>query len=212
MGFVPLQWVSHKQEPMRIVFLSRYKFALTPSSQTWRMRRDEPSSHAPTTRLEVVSAGTRSLGLLVAFFNPPDPGVTSGEFEFVQRVVDGDALLLGTGERVRLIGVNTPETVHPKEVEAFGKEASAFTKRIVEGKLVRLEFDPLASRGSDGKDRYSRTLAYVFLQDGTHLNAEIIRQGYGFAVTGSPPLKYQNEFRRLELEAREQRRGLWASH
>jgi endonuclease YncB( thermonuclease family) len=47
-----------------------------------------------------------------AFFNPPDPGVTSGEFEFVQRVVDGDTLLLVTGERVRLIGVNTPETVH----------------------------------------------------------------------------------------------------
>jgi micrococcal nuclease len=115
--------------------------------------------------------------------------------------------------RIGLLSIGAPETVHPKNaVEAFGKEASAFTKRIVEGKLVRLEFDPLASRGSDGKDRYSRTLAYVFLQDGTHLNAEIIRQGYGFAVTGSPPLKYQNEFRRLELEAREQRRGLWASH
>src|SRR6266498_1896887 len=99
----------------------------------------------------------------------------------------------------------------PKRVEVFGKEASAFTKRMVEGKLVRLEFDPLSSRRSDGKDRYSRTLAYVFLQDGTHLNAEIIRQGYGFAVSGTPPLKYQNEFRRLELEAREQRRGLWAN-
>jgi micrococcal nuclease len=110
--------------------------------------------------------------------------------------------LLGTGERVRLIGVNTPETVHPKKpVEVFGKEASAFTRRMVEGKLVRLEFDPLSSRRSDGKDRYSRTLAYVFLQDGTHLNAEIIRQGYGFAVSSTPRLKYQNEFRRLELEA-----------
>jgi Staphylococcal nuclease homologue len=56
---------------------------------------------------------------------------------------------------------------------------------------------PIARR-SDGKDLYSRTLAYVFLQDGTHLNAEIIRQGYGFAVSSSPPLKYQEEFRRLE--------------
>jgi micrococcal nuclease len=146
------------------------------------------------------------VALLAAFFNPPDPGVTSGEFEYVQRVVDGDTLVLGTGERVRLIGVNTPETKHPqKPVEAFGKEASAFTKRMVEGKLVRLEFDPLSSRRSDGKDRDSRTLAYVFLQDGRHLNAEIIRQGYGFAVSSSPPLKYQNEFRRLEGEAREQR-------
>ena len=81
---------------------------------------------------------------------------------------------------------------------------------MVEGKLVRLEFDPLPSRCSHGKDRYSRTLAYVFLQDDTRLNAEIIRQGYGLAVSSSPPLKYQNEFRRLELETREQRRGLWA--
>ncbi len=132
------------------------------------------------------------VALLAAFFNPSEPGVTSGEFEYVQRVVDGDTLVLGTGERVRLIGVNTPETKHPqKPVEAFGKEASEFTKRMVEGKLVRLEFDPLSSRRSDGKDRYSQTLAYVFLQDGTHLNAEIIRQGYGFAVSSSPPLKYQ---------------------
>ena len=153
------------------------------------------------------------VALLAAFFNPPDPGVTSGEFEYVQRVVDGDTLALGTGERIRLIGVNTPETVHSKKaVKAFGKEASAFTKRMVEGKLVRLELDPLSSRRSDGKDRYSRTLAYVFLQDGTHLNAEIIRQGYGFAVSSTPPLQYQNEFRRLEQEeAREQRRGLWAN-
>ena len=144
------------------------------------------------------------VAVLAAFFNPSDPGVTSGEFEYVQRVVDGDTLVLGTGERVRLIGVNTPETVHPKKaVEAFGKEVSAFTKRMVEGKLVRLEFDPLSSRRSDGKDRYSRTLAYVFLQDGTHLNAEIIRQGYGFAVSSSPPRKYQNQFRQLEREARE---------
>jgi micrococcal nuclease len=150
--------------------------------------------------------------LLAVFFNPPDSGVTSGEFEYVQRVVDGNPLMLGTGERVGLIGVNAPETIHPKkDVEAFGKEPSAFTKRMVEGKLVRLEFDPLVSRHNDGKDKYSRTLAYVFLQDGTHLNAEIIRQGYGFAVSGSPPLKYQNEFRRLEHEAREQRRGLWAN-
>jgi micrococcal nuclease len=146
-------------------------------------------------------------------YSASSSGVTSGEFEYVQRVVDRDTLLLGTGERVRLIGVNTPETVHPqKPVEAFGKEASAFTKRMVEGKLVRLEFDPVSSRRNDGKDRYSRTLAYVFLQDGTHLNVEIIRQGYGFAVSSSPPLKYRNEFRQLEGEAREQRRGLWASH
>ena len=109
---------------------------------------------------------------------------------------------------MRLLGVNTPETKHPKkQVEFFGKEASDFTKRMVEGKLVRLEFDPFAPR----LDKHTRTLAYVFLPDGTFLNAAIIRQGYGFAVSSSPPLKYEYEFRTLEQEARQQRRGLWAS-
>ena len=72
----------------------------------------------------------------------------------------------GTGERVRLIGVGTPETKHPnKPVEQFGKEASAFTRRMVEGKRVRLEYDPSnAARGH--KDRYGRTLAFIFLEDG----------------------------------------------
>jgi micrococcal nuclease len=95
--------------------------------------------------------------------------VYAQDFIPVKRVIDGDTIMLESGERVRLIGVNTPETVHPKKaVEAFGKEASAFTKRTVEGKLVRLEFDPLAG-GREQKDRYKRTLAYVFLHDGTHL-------------------------------------------
>lgn len=129
------------------------------------------------------------------------------EFQRVKRVIDGDTIELESGERVRLLGVNTPETKHPtKTVEQFGKEAAAFTKRMLEGKQVRIELDPVASQ----KDKYSRTLAYVFLQDGTHLNAEIIRQGYGFATLGRPPLKHQEEFRQLETEARDQRRGLWA--
>src|SRR5919198_6222440 len=80
--------------------------------------------------------------LLAAFFNLPDQAVTHGDFEVVERVVDGDTLLLASGERVRLIGVDTPETKHPKKsVEYFGKEASAFTRCMVEGKRVRLEFD-----------------------------------------------------------------------
>ena len=109
---------------------------------------------------------------------------------------------------MRLIGVDTPETKHPKKpVEYFGKEASAFTRRIVERKRVRLEFDQAnAARGH--KDRYGRTLAYVFLEDGTLLNAEIIKQGYGHAYTQFP-FSRMEEFRRLEREAREEERGLW---
>ena len=121
----------------------------------------------------------------------------------VERVVDGDTIKLSTGERVRLIGVDTPETVHPrKPVEYFGKEASAFTKRLCEGKVVRLEYDQTT------RDKYGRLLAYVYLEDGTFVNAEIVRQGYGHAYTKFP-FKYMEEFREYEREAREQKRGLW---
>ena len=78
------------------------------------------------------------------------------------RVVDGDTIILSNGERVRLIGVDTPETKHPnKPVQYFGKEASAFTKRMVEGKEVTLEY------GQQQRDKYGRLLAYVYLMDGT---------------------------------------------
>ena len=121
----------------------------------------------------------------------------------VKRVIDGDTLLLANGEKVRLIGVDNPETKHPKKpVQWFGKEAYLFTKRMVEGKQVRLEFD------WQKRDKYSRLLAYVYLSDGIFLNAEIIKQGYGFAYT-KYPFKYLQEFRMYEKEARECGRGLW---
>ena len=130
------------------------------------------------------------------------------EWRLVTRVVDGDTIIVGARERIRLIGVDTPETKHPqKPVEYYGKEATAFTRKMVEGKRVRLEFDQ-ANTKIGHKDRYKRTLAYVFLEDGTFLNAEIVKQGYGHAYTRFP-FKYLDEFRRYEREAREQGRGLW---
>lgn len=126
------------------------------------------------------------------------------ETAWVHRVIDGDTLLLVKGKRVRLLGVDTPETKHPrKQVQRFGKEAYLFTKNLVEGKEVFLEYD------WQKNDKYGRVLAYVYLKDGTLVNAEIIRQGYGFAYTRHP-YKRMEEFRRLEREARENRRGLWA--
>ena len=128
------------------------------------------------------------------------------------RVVDGDTLVVSPnpnpasreGDRIRLIGVDTPESVAPnRPVEYFGKEAAEFTRRQCEGRRVRLVFDPAQTQ-----DRYGRTLAYVYLEDGTFLNAEIIRQGYGFAYTRFP-FAYLEEFRALEREARDARRGLW---
>jgi len=135
-------------------------------------------------------------------------GERQPQFRTVRRVVDGDTLVLENKERVRLIGVDTPETKHPrKPVEYYGKEASRFTKTMCEGKRVRLEFDQ-ANAHIGHKDRYRRTLAYVFLEDGSFLNAEIVKQGYGFAYTRFP-FKYMDEFRRYEREAREQGSGLW---
>jgi len=121
----------------------------------------------------------------------------------VERVIDGDTILLANGERVRLIGVDTPETKHPqKPVERFGKEAYLFTKNMVEGKEIRLEYD------WQKRDKYGRLLAYAYLKDGTFLNAEIIKQGYGFAYI-KYPFKYLEEFRQFEREASENKRGLW---
>jgi len=128
------------------------------------------------------------------------------DFYLCTRVVDGDTIIIsmnGQDERVRLIGVDTPETKHPKKpVEYFGKEASAFTKAMVEGKKVRLKYD------QEKRDKYGRLLAYVYLEDGTFLNAEIVKQGYGFAYTRFP-FKYLDDFKEYEKEARENDRGLW---
>jgi micrococcal nuclease len=111
----------------------------------------------------------------------------------VTRVIDGDTVVVEGVGTVRLIGVDTPETVDPQRpVEYFGTEASDFARHLATGKRVRLEFD------QDRMDRYGRTLAYVYLQpENLLLNAEIIRQGYGFAYTQFP-FRMMEYFRALE--------------
>ena len=121
----------------------------------------------------------------------------------VERVVDGDTVIVSGLGSVRLIGVDTPETVHPNGlVEAFGYEASTFLRELVLHQQVRIEYD------IQRKDRYNRTLAYLYLQDGRFVNAAIVREGFGHAYTQFP-FRYLDEFRQLEREAREQKRGLW---
>jgi micrococcal nuclease len=147
----------------------------------------------------------------------------ASEIHTVKRVIDGDTILLENNERVRLIGVDTPE-VHESDklhrdvertqrdldtIRKLGKMASVFTKEMVEGKRVRLEYDQ-ANAAIGHRDRYGRILAYVYLEYGTFLNAEIVRQGYGVAYT-KYPFKYADEFRKYEREAREKRRGLWGN-
>ena len=127
----------------------------------------------------------------------------------VVRVIDGDTIVVeinGAQERIRLIGVNTPETVDSrKQVECFGKEASAFVKNLLSGKSVRLESD--TTQGD--RDKYGRLLHYVFLEDGTLLNKTIIIEGYGHEYTYRTPYRYQAEFKTAERTAREEKRGLW---
>lgn len=123
----------------------------------------------------------------------------------VKRVVDGDTLLLQTGERLRLIGIDTPESVKPDTPpEPFSHEASVFTKRLVEGRDVRLEFD------RHREDQYGRTLAYVYVDD-LLLNEEIVRQGFSRAETRFPfRSDFQRRFVEAEKEARAAKRGIWS--
>ena len=125
---------------------------------------------------------------------------------FCERAVDGDTILLRGGERVRLIGVDTPELHHPvKPVQYFAREARDFVQSKVAGRRVWLEYD------QQRRDRYGRTLAYVFLEDGTLLNLALIQQGYGFAYLKYPFREdYMRRFRSAEREARNGDRGLWA--
>lgn len=128
----------------------------------------------------------------------------------VVKVVDGDTIdveIDGAVERLRLIGINTPESVDPrKPVECFGIEASNKAKEMLMGRLVALESDP--TQGERGK--YGRLLRYVRTQDGLFYNLEIIKQGYAFEYTYDTVYKYQAEFKSAEEYAQENELGLWA--
>ena len=126
----------------------------------------------------------------------------------VERVVDGDTLVVryqGENHTVRLIGVDTPESVHPTApVEHFGAEASAFTRARLDGQTVELVTDP----AGDTVDAFGRLLRLVYL-DGENFNATLIREGYGHAIRGFD-YSMRPEFIALENQARIQGRGLWA--
>ncbi len=126
----------------------------------------------------------------------------------VTEFVDGDTIavdMAGNKETIRFIGVDTPETHDPrKQVQCFGVAAANFTKNLIGTNDVRLESDPL----STNRDRYNRLLRYIYLPDGRLVNAEIIKQGYGFAYLSFPFTK-SNEFQSYQTEARQQNKGLW---
>jgi len=124
----------------------------------------------------------------------------AGERVRVVRVIDGDTLVVAGGERVRLIGVDTPEL---RPVECYGRAATAELRRLVGGGQVRLE------RDVDERDRYGRLLAYVRRDDGLFVNAELVRRGFAQPLTVPPNVRHAARFRRLAREARAARRGLW---
>lgn len=128
----------------------------------------------------------------------------------VTRVVDGDTIVVvkdSQEHKVRLIGIDTPETVDPrKDVQCFGKEASQYLKNLIEGKNVTLETDE--TQGD--LDKYSRLLRYVYTEDKTLVNKAIIQNGYGFEYTYNLPYKYQSEFKTAQEYATTNKLGLWA--
>ncbi len=129
----------------------------------------------------------------------------------VTRVIDGDTIdvaVPGDTLRVRLIGVDTPESVHPsKPVECYGREASTFLRELAQGRAVNLVIDP----SQDTVDRYGRALRYIWLDDGTFVNREIVARGFGFEYTFRTPHAYRDEFRAAEAQARDAGRGMWAA-
>jgi micrococcal nuclease len=128
----------------------------------------------------------------------------------VQKFVDGDTVVVdmnGRSETIRMIGVDTPETHKPNTpVQCYGPEASSYTHSLIGKSSLRLEADPLDTN----RDRYGRLLRYIYLPDGTLVEAKLIGEGYGFAYTQFPFQK-KAQFIALEQSAKQSGKGLWAA-
>ena len=130
----------------------------------------------------------------------------------VVSVIDGDTIEIGNGKRVRYLGVDTPETVHPKKkVQCYGREASQKNKSLVEGKTVYLEKD------ISNTDKYNRLLRYVYLPNEKNnnevimVNELLIEAGYAQVVTYPPDAKYKDRFLKLQRQAQDDKVGLWGN-
>lgn len=134
------------------------------------------------------------------------PDSSDEQYRQVTRIVDGDTFVIAGGQKVRYIGIDTPETVDPhRPVMCFGEKASEENKKLILGKQVRLVKDVSET------DKYGRLLRYVYLPDGTFVNKLLVEQGYAKAVSYPPDIAYQDVFRKAEEDARAQSRGLWGS-
>ncbi len=144
---------------------------------------------------------------------PRSPPANVSDFGYVEviKVVDGDTIdvrINGVVERIRLIGIDTPETLDPrKPVQCFGPEATKKAKDLLSGKKVFLEID--SSQGE--RDKYERLLRYVFLEDKTNFNQFMISEGFAREYTYKLPYKYQAQFRQAERDAQLSKKGLWSA-
>lgn len=134
---------------------------------------------------------------LVVFFFVLVPGAGAEPFATVRSVIDGDTAVLEDGRRVRYLGINAPERGQP-----YSAEATAFNRRLSEGRRVRLEEDVVR------EDRYGRLLAYVYI-DGEMINARLIEAGLAYLLVIPPNLKHYDPFLELQRQARAARRGIW---
>lgn len=128
----------------------------------------------------------------------------------VKHVVDGDTFRVVAGEEeflVRLIGVDTPESVHPfKKVECYGVEVAEIVRDAIEGQKVRLEYD-----GTQGnEDKYGRLLRYVFLENGSNLGRYLIREGLAYEKTYGREYKFKTHFLAAQVFAQVNKLGFWA--
>lgn len=169
------------------------------------------ANQASGTTLRIVK-GSQSLCTTFDSMSPPFTPTGPTEAAMVVRVVDGDTIVIDRGrgaERLRYIGIDTPETVDPsRPVEWMGKEASAANRALVEGREVVLEFDV------SEVDRYGRLLRYVWIQDGnvwTMVNLALVGAGFAQVVTYPPDVKYVDAYLAAQRTARDQGRGLWGT-
>ena len=151
--------------------------------------------------------------IIIALFNATylNPADKKDKYIYytVKKVVDGDTFWIYDGSqkglKIRLIGVDAPESKNSrtKEMAYFGREASDYLTSLIAGRKVRLEYDV-------GQfDKYGRTLAYVYLENGTFINATLVKNGYATVMTIPPNVKYADTFLKLERKARKQKKGLW---
>lgn len=158
---------------------------------------------------KILVYGLAFLMLLVTAY--AEEGIIADEYQIVN-VVDGDTVdiwMNGEEIRIRLLGVDTPETVRPgSPVECFGKESSKYTEESLLGEIVSIETDPTQAE----YDRYGRLLAYIYLDgDSLSFNQTLLREGYATVYKNRIPIQLQDQFIEAERLAREEDKGLWGN-